>query len=64
MKLPVPQCVCVCVCVCVCMLSHVQVFATPWTLAHQAPLSMETFQARILEWVVISYSRGIFLTQG
>ena len=23
------------------MLSHVQLFATPWTIAHQAPLSME-----------------------
>ena len=33
--------VCVCVCVCSCMLSCVQLFATPWTVAHQAPLSME-----------------------
>ena len=36
------MCVCVCVCVCVCMLtsvlSSVQLFATPWTVAHQAPL--------------------------
>ena len=23
------------------MLSHVQIFATPWTVARQAPLSME-----------------------
>ena len=23
------------------VLSHVQLFATPWTVAHQAPLSME-----------------------
>ena len=23
-----------------CMLSHVQLFVTPWTVAHQAPLSM------------------------
>ena len=23
------------------MLSHVQLFATPWMIAHQAPLSME-----------------------
>jgi len=23
------------------MLSHVRLFATPWTAAHQAPLSME-----------------------
>ena len=28
---------------------------TPWTAPHQAPLSMG-FQARILEWVAISYS--------
>ena len=32
--------VCVCVCVCVCVLSHVQLFATPWIVAYQAPLSM------------------------
>ena len=24
-----------------CVLSRVQLFATPWTVAHQAPLSME-----------------------
>ena len=30
-----------CVCVCVCVLSHVQLFATPWTVAHQAALSMQ-----------------------
>ena len=28
-------------CVCICVLSHVQLFATPQTIAHQAPLSME-----------------------
>ena len=36
-------CVCVCVFVCVCDLmcfSHVQLPATPWTVACQAPLSM------------------------
>ena len=35
--------VCVCVCVCVCVLSHfslVRLFATAWTVALQAPLSM------------------------
>ena len=32
---------CVCVCVCVCQsLSHVQLFATPWTVARQASMSM------------------------
>ena len=34
------MCVCVCVCVCTRVLSRVQLFATPWTVAHQAPLSM------------------------
>ena len=32
--------------------------ATPWTIAHQAPLSMGFVQARILERVASSYSRG------
>ena len=40
------------------MLSHVRLFVTPWTVAHQGPLSIGFFQARILEWVAISYSRG------
>ena len=34
-------------CVCVCMLSHfshVQLFATPWSVAHQAPLSLGFFR--------------------
>ena len=26
------------------ILSHVQLFVTPWTAAHQAPLSMELFR--------------------
>ena len=34
--------------VCVCMLSRVWLFATPWTVIHQAPLSMRILQARIL----------------
>ena len=37
-------------------LSHVQLFETPWTIACQAPLSME-FLTRILEWAASS-SRG------
>ena len=32
---------CVCVCVCVLVAQFVQLFVTPWTAAHQAPLSME-----------------------
>ena len=31
---------------------------TPWTVAHQAPLSMGILQARILEWVATPSSRG------
>ena len=31
--------------------SHVRLFETPWTAAHQAPPSMGILQARILEWV-------------
>ena len=40
--------------------SRVQLFVTPWTVAHQAPLVCGIFQARILEWVAISFSRGSF----
>ena len=32
----------VCVCVHTHLLSRVQLFATPWTVAHQSPLSMES----------------------
>ena len=45
-------------------LSHVRLFATPWTVAHQANSIHGSFQARVQEWVAISFSRGIFLTQG
>ena len=33
--------------------SVVWLSVTPWTVAHQAPLSMGTLQARILEWVAM-----------
>ena len=35
-------------------LSRVQLFETPWAIAHKVPLSM----ARTLVWVVISFSVG------
>ena len=35
--------------------------ATPWTVAHRAPLSMESLQAGILEWVAILFSSGTSL---
>ena len=38
--------------------SHVQLFATPWTVARQAPQSMGILQTRILEWVAMPSSRG------
>ena len=40
-------------------LSHVRVFATPWTVAYQAPPSLKNgiFQARVLEWIAISFSK-------
>ena len=41
-----------------CMLSHVQIFATLWTVAYQAPLSMG-LQARILEWVAMPSFRDL-----
>ena len=40
-------------------LSHVGLFVTPWTVAHQAPLAMGfSRQERILEWVAITFSSG------
>ena len=41
-----------------CYVSCVCDSVTPWTVAHQAPLSMGFFQARILQWVAVSSSRG------
>ena len=38
--------------------SHVRLFATPWTLAHQGSSVHGTLQARILEWVAMPSSRG------
>ena len=38
----------------------VWLFATPWTVACQAPLLMGFPQVRILEWVAISFSEGSF----
>ena len=40
------------------MLSRVLFFTIPWTVACQAPLSLGVLQARILQWVAISFSRG------
>ena len=37
--------------------SRVWLFATLWTVAHQAPFSIGILQARILEWVAMPSSR-------
>ena len=37
------------------LLSHVRLFATPWTVAYRG-----IFQAIVLEWIAISFSRGSF----
>ena len=43
---------------CTYLLSGVQLFVTSQTVAHQAPLSMGVLQARVLECVTLSFSRG------
>ena len=41
------------------LLSHVWLFATPWTIVHQAPPSMEFSRQEYRSgWVTISFSRG------
>ena len=45
------------------MLSHVQLFVTPWMIAHQAPLAMEF--SRQEYWRGLPFpTPGIFPTQG
>ena len=39
------------------MLSHIRLFATPWTVTRQAPLVEGILQAGILEWFGILFSR-------
>ena len=39
-------------------LSHVWLFASPWTVAHQALPSMDFSREELPEWVAISFSRG------
>ena len=48
---------------CLCVLSHVQLFATPWTVACQAPLSMEFSRQEYWSGLPCP-SPGIFPTQG
>ena len=48
---------CVRVCCVLSCFSHVGFCVSFWTVACQAPLSMGTLQARILEWVAVPFSR-------
>ena len=43
---------------CCAVLNPVRLFAPPWTVACQAPLSMGILQVRIQEWLAIPSSRG------
>ena len=49
--------VCYVLCVHTYVPSCVQLFATQWKVANQAPLSMKFSRQRILGWVAMSYSR-------
>ena len=45
----------VCICAMLCLVAQLcQTLCDPWTVAHQAPLSVGILQARILEWVSLS----------
>ena len=47
------------VCVYVLVAQYVQLFATPWTVTCQPPLSMGwILQAVTLEWIAVSFCRG------
>ena len=52
-----------CQCQCMCMLSHVWLFVTPCTVAHQAPLSME-FPRQEYRSGLLFLIQGFFPTQG
>ena len=45
-------------------LSRVRSFATPWTVAHPGSSIHRILQARVLEWVAISFSRGTSRPKG
>ena len=51
------------ICICVCVFSHVQLFVTPWTVAHQA-LCRWDFPCKNTREGCHSLLQGIFPTQG
>ena len=65
------MCVCVCVCVgvCVCARAQSRLFAIPWTVAHQALLSLGFLRQEYCSILGVFWSchfllQWIFLTQG
>ena len=56
-------CVCVCVCVWKSQLSRVLLFCDPMDCGPLGSSVHGIFQAKVLEWVASSFSRGIFRTQ-
>ena len=49
---------------CVCVLSRVQLFATPWIVTHQGPLSMEISRQEYWNVLPFHYTRRIFPPHG
>ena len=50
----------VCVCMCVWdLFSHVRLFATPWTEAHQTPLSVEFFRQKYWSGLPFPFPRDL-----
>ena len=41
------------------VVSRVRLLLTLWTVACRTPFSMDYFQAKILEWIDISFSRDL-----
>ena len=54
---------CMCVCMCVCAFTLSKLFATSWTIAHQAPMLLEFSRKEYWSRVPL-LTLGIFLTQG
>ena len=46
------------------LLSHVQLFETPWTVAYQAPPSMGFYRQEYWSGLPFPSLGGVFLTQG
>ena len=51
------------ICMCVCTLSHVQLFAVPWTKPTRLLFPWNYNQSRLREWIAISYYRRSSLSR-